>query len=84
MSNEIHTSDFNLETLKTEFEKCVSASGEVLIEHYILGYVELDKFLHLLGTVFGQAHILFLKRSLAQIECYGACLIYNTTGLYHI
>ncbi len=44
---------FNLVTLKTQFEKCLSDNGEVLIEHYILGYAELDKFLHLLGTVFG-------------------------------
>ena len=44
---------FNLVTLKTQFEKCLSANGDVIIEHYILGYAELDKFLHLLGTVFG-------------------------------
>ena len=45
--------DFDLGTLKTEFEKCLSGDGHVLIEHYILVYAELDKFLHMLGTVFG-------------------------------
>lgn len=54
MSNGTESNDFNLATLKSEFEKCVSNSGAILIEHYILGYAELDKFLHLLGTVFGQ------------------------------
>lgn len=53
MSNGTEAADFSLETLKREFEKCVSNSGAILIEHYILGYSELDKFLHLLGTVFG-------------------------------
>jgi hypothetical protein len=39
--------------LRAEFEKCLTKDGDVLIEHYIAGYEELDKFLHLLGTVFG-------------------------------
>lgn len=51
--SEIHSSNFNLEVLKTQFEKCLSNDDEVLVEHYMLGYEELDKFLNLLGTVFG-------------------------------
>ena len=51
--SEIHSSNFNLDVLKTQFEKCLSNEDEVLIEHYMLGYEELDKFLNLLGTVFG-------------------------------
>lgn len=44
---------FNLDSLKTHFEAVISKDGLVMLDPYILGYEELDKFIHLLGTVFG-------------------------------
>ena len=44
---------FSLEALRNHFENCQSTEGLIDIEYYIRGFEELDKFLHLLGTVFG-------------------------------
>jgi len=44
--------NFDLNNLKRQFESILKEE-KILIDPYILGYVELDKFICLLGTVFG-------------------------------
>lgn len=48
-----YATDFDLERLLKSFEECVDSDGKIVLQHYIVGYEELYKFLNLLGTVFG-------------------------------
>ena len=54
---EVGPADFDLEQLKTSFETCIQEDGKILLKSYIDGYVQLYKFLNLLGTVFGWVSI---------------------------
>lgn len=46
------TSEFDLKNLGKAFRSCVNEDGTLDMDHYILAFVEIHKFLSLLGSVF--------------------------------